>query len=157
MDLIEELHEPEKFMDELRREIGGRQPEVIITAANVAFFITRAMLALGSFNYSKKGILGLGHRRLFTFRSLRALLEQAGYEVIEESGAPAPFPLALGGMNRASRALLSLNQILIQLSRTLFSYQICLRARPRPDAGHPLRETIAGSARLRDEVLRQVA
>ncbi|MFL6596086.1 MAG: bifunctional glycosyltransferase/class I SAM-dependent methyltransferase, partial [Chthoniobacterales bacterium] len=87
MDLIEHLHDPERFMDELRRKMNGRQPEVIITSANVAFFVTRVMLALGQFNYSKKGILGLGHRRLFTFKSLRALLEQAGYEVLEQHGA----------------------------------------------------------------------
>ncbi len=52
MDLIEHLHEPESFMDELRQKTGGRRPEVIITASNVAFFITRVMLALGQFNYS---------------------------------------------------------------------------------------------------------
>ncbi len=96
MDLVEHLHDPETFMDELRRKMEGHRPEVVITAANVAFCVTRAMLACGQFNYSRKGILGLGHRRLFTFQSLRALLEQAGYEVLEEHGVPAPFPLALG-------------------------------------------------------------
>src|SRR3712207_9254995 len=106
--------DPETFMDERRRNSGAHRPEVIITAANVAFFITRAMLALGQFNYSRKGILGIGHRRLFTFKSLRALLEQAGYEVIEEKGAPAPFPLAVG-TNRWSRALLLLNRALVKL------------------------------------------
>src|SRR3712207_7671611 len=64
--------DPETFMDELRRNSGGHRPEVIITAANVAFFITRAMLALGQFNYSRKGILGIGHRRLFTFRDRKS-------------------------------------------------------------------------------------
>jgi len=156
MDLVEHLHDPEKFMDDLRRDMGGHQPEVIITTANVAFFVTRVMLALGQFNYSKKGILGLGHRRLFTFKSLRALLEQAGYEVIEEKGAPAPFPLAVG-TNRWSRALLLLNRALIKLSKPLFSYQICIRARALPDARHLLKETIEGSTVLREELLSEVA
>src|SRR5437870_13552641 len=109
----------------------GRRPDVIITAANVAFFVTRIMLALGQFNYSRKGILGIGHRRLFTFKSLRALLEQAGYEVTEERGVPAPFPLALG-RNRWSRALLRLNAALIRISKGLFSYQIFIRAEAKP-------------------------
>ncbi|HEX8280924.1 MAG TPA: methyltransferase domain-containing protein, partial [Chthoniobacterales bacterium] len=156
MDLVEHLHDPEKFMDDLRQEMNGHTPEVIITSANVAFFITRAMLALGEFNYSRKGILGLGHRRLFTFKSLRALLEQAGYAVIEERGVPAPFPLALG-TNRWSRALMVANQLLIKLSKTLFSYQICIRARPLPDAQHLLKETIAGSNALREEILSRAA
>ena len=89
-------------------------------------------------------------------RSLRALLEQAGYEVIEERGVPAPFPLALG-TNRWSRALLFVNQALIKVAKNLFAYQIFLRARPLPDAKHLLKETIAGSAALREELLGQVA
>lgn len=156
MDLVEHLHDPEAFMDELRRRMMGHRPEVIITAANVAFFVTRIMLAFGQFNYSRKGILGLGHRRLFTFKSLRALLEQAGYEVLEERGVPAPFPLALG-TNRRSRALLALNRLLIRVAKTFFSYQIFLRARPLPDARHLLKETIASSASLRAEMLGRVA
>ncbi len=156
MDLVEHLHDPEAFMDELRRRMMGQRPEVIITAANVAFFVTRFMLAFGQFNYSRKGILGLGHRRLFTFKSLRALLEQAGYEVLEERGVPAPFPLALG-TNRRSRALLAVDRVLIRLSKTLFSYQIFLRARALPDAQHLLKETIASSENLREEILSRVA
>jgi glycosyltransferase involved in cell wall biosynthesis len=156
MDLIEHVHDPENFMDELRRRANGKRPEVIITAANVAFFVTRIMLALGQFNYSRRGILGIGHRRLFTFKSLRALLEQAGYEVIEARGIPAPFPLALG-LNRWSRALLKINQALLWFSKRLFAYQICIRARALPDAGHLLKETVSSSSALRVQVLDRVA
>jgi hypothetical protein len=143
-------------MDQLRRRMAGRQPEVIVTAANVAFFVTRFMLAFGHFNYSKKGVLGLGHRRLFTFQSLRALLEQAGYEIIAECGVPAPFPLALG-TNRWSALLLRVNRGLIAVAKRLFSYQICLRARALPDAKHLLKETIASSSALRVQMLDRVA
>ena len=156
MDLVEHLHDPEAFMDDLRERTAARRPEVIVTAANVAFFITRTMLALGQFNYSRKGILGLGHRRLFTFRSLRALLEQAGYEILEMHGAPAPYPLAIGH-NRWSRFLLALNQALIRVSKSLFSYQICLRARALPRCSDLLRETISSSAGLRAAAISHAA
>ena len=156
MDLIEHVHDPENFMDELRRKAMGRRPEVIITAANVAFFVTRIMLALGQFNYSRKGILGIGHRRLFTFKTLRSLLEQAGYEVMEERGIPAPFPLALG-QNRWSRVLVRINQVLLLISKRLFAYQICIRARPLPDARHLLKKTISRSSALRAQILDRVA
>ena len=156
MDLVEHLHDPENFMDALRKQTAGRRPEVIITTANVAFFVTRIMLALGQFNYSRKGILGIGHRRLFTFKSLRALLEQAGYEILEARGVPAPFPLAIG-TNGWSRALLKMNQLLLKISRGLFAYQVCLRARALPDSRHLLKETISGSAKLRSQLLGRVA
>ncbi|HEY5035903.1 MAG TPA: bifunctional glycosyltransferase/class I SAM-dependent methyltransferase [Chthoniobacterales bacterium] len=154
MDLIEHLHDPESFVDQLRQRTAGKRPEVIVTAANIAFFIPRIMLALGQFNYSRKGILGLGHRRLFTFRSLRALLEQAGYEILETRGVPAPFPLALG-RNRWSRAFLQINRVLLHISKSLFSYQLCFRARALPVASHLLRETIEASTALRTETLRR--
>jgi glycosyltransferase involved in cell wall biosynthesis len=156
MDLIEHVHDPESFMDELRRKAMGRRPDVIITAANVAFFVTRIMLALGQFNYSRKGILGIGHRRLFTFKSLRNLLEQAGYEVLEQRGAPVPFPLALG-QNFWSRLLLKINQFLVLISKRLFAYQICIRARPLPDARHLLKQTISSSSALRAQIFDRVA
>src|SRR5436189_2519070 len=156
MDLVEHLHDPEDFMDALRKNTAGRRPEVIITTANVAFFITRLMLALGQFNYSRKGILGIGHRRLFTFKSLRALVEQAGYGILEARGVPAPFPLAIG-TNVWSRTLLRMNRLLLKISRGLFAYQICLRARALPDSRHLLKETISGSAKLRSQLLDRVA
>jgi glycosyltransferase involved in cell wall biosynthesis/uncharacterized UPF0146 family protein len=156
MDLIEHLHDPENFMDALRKLTAGRRPEVIITSANVAFFVTRFMLALGQFNYSRKGILGLGHRRLFTFKSLSALLEQAGYEILEARGVPAPFPLALG-LNFWSKALLKTNQMLLKFSKGLFAYQVCIRARALPDSRHLLKETISGSAVLRSQLFDRVA
>jgi len=156
MDLVEHLHDPENFMDALRKHTAGRRPEVIITTANVAFFVTRIMLALGQFNYSRKGILGIGHRRLFTFKSLRALLEQAGYEILEARGVPAPFPLAIG-TNSWSRLLLKMNQLLLKISQGLFAYQVCIRARALPDSRHLLKETISGSAKLRSQLLDRVA
>jgi glycosyltransferase involved in cell wall biosynthesis len=156
MDLIEHLHDPENFMDTLRKQTAGRRPEVIITSANVAFFVTRLMLAFGQFNYSRKGILGIGHRRLFTFKSMRALLEQAGYEILEARGVPAPFPLAIG-TNFWSKALLQINGTLLKLSKSLFAYQVCIRARALPDSRHLLTETISGSAALRSQFLDRVA
>ncbi len=156
MDLIEHLHDPENFLDALRKQTAGRRPEVIVTASNVAFFVTRIMLALGQFNYSRKGILGIGHRRLFTFKSLRALLEQAGYEILEARGVPAPFPLAIGA-NIWSKMLLRMNQLFLNFSKSLFAYQICIRARALPDSRHLLKETISGSAFLRSRFLDRVA
>jgi hypothetical protein len=89
------------------------------------------MLLLGFFNYGSRGILDLTHTRLFTFGSLRRLLEQAGYSIEEVRGVPAPFPLALGdGM--IAKAALALNKLLIRVSRSLFAYQIFMVARPQP-------------------------
>ena len=109
----------------------ARPLQFILTTGNVAFLPIRLGLVLGQFNYGKRGILDLNHTRLFTFYSLRRSLEQAGYEILEESGIPAPFYLALGKRPLAD-FLMGINRFLIKLSRNLFSYQIALVAKPTP-------------------------
>jgi glycosyltransferase involved in cell wall biosynthesis len=151
LDIIEHLKQPETFMDELRFAAVCKRPEVIITTANIGFFVTRLMLFFGQFNYGRKGILDATHTRLFTFRSLKALLDQSGYNILEVRGIPAPFPKALGN-NLISRLFLRINQALIAVSRGLFSYQIFVRAIAKPTVQNLLGETIDSSDRLRDAI-----
>ena len=151
LDIIEHLHDPENFMEELRFAARCRRPEIVLTTANIGFLVTRLMLFCGFFNYGQVGILDRTHTRLFTFRSLRALLEQTGYKVLDVQGVPAPFPKALGD-HWLSRGLLAINQALIRVSRGLFSYQIYVRVQALPTIDHLLGETISNSERLRAEL-----
>ena len=148
LDIIEHLKAPEEFMDELRLATGCKRPDVILTTANIGFAATRLMLLFGQFNYGKRGILDATHTRLFTFRSMRELLLQSDYKVLEMRGIPAPFPKALGN-NVLSRFLVGLNIALIRISRGLFSYQIYVRAQAMPTVHNLLHETIDSSANLR--------
>lgn len=131
LDIIEHLHSPEDLLTKLRNRYCGEAPSVIISTGNIAFLPIRLMLLFGQFNYGKRGILDIDHSRLFTYKSLRRMLVNYGYEIVEESGLPAPFPLALGD-HAISRALLRVNQLLIGLSRNLFSYQMIFIVRPKP-------------------------
>lgn len=150
LDIIEHLHDPEVFMEHLREAAVGKRPEIVLTTANIGFFVTRFMLFLGSFNYGRKGILDRTHTRLFTFASLRELFSQTGYKVAEIKGVPAPFPKALGD-NVVSRTLLAINSALIELLPGLFSYQIFVRARALPTVRNLLTETISASDELRKQ------
>jgi glycosyltransferase involved in cell wall biosynthesis len=152
LDIIEHLARPGHFMDELRFATVCKRPEIVMTTANIGFVATRLMLLLGEFNYGRKGILDITHTRLFTFRSMRELLEQSGYRILEVRGIPAPFPVALGN-NFLARALLRLNNALIRLSKGLFAYQILVRAEAMPTVNNLLYETISGSVALKAEVL----
>jgi glycosyltransferase involved in cell wall biosynthesis len=156
LDIIEHLKNPGQFMDELRFATGCKRPEIILTTANIGFFATRLMLALGQFNYGKKGILDVTHTRLFTFRSIRELLTQSGYKILEVRGIPAPFPLALGN-NFVSRFLSRLNSLLIHLSKGLFGYQIFVRAEARPTLNNLLQETISSSGALKAQTISHAA
>jgi glycosyltransferase involved in cell wall biosynthesis len=131
LDIIEHLHSPENLLRKIRNRYAGETPEIIISTGNVAFLPIRLMLLLGQFNYGKKGILDIDHSRLFTFTSLRRLLMNFGFEILQEDGCPVPFPLALGE-RRFSYFLLKINLLLIKLSKGLFSYQMAFVARPNP-------------------------
>ena len=148
LDVIEHLKDPELFMERLRAAAVSKRPEIVLTTANVAFFVTRFMLFFGRFNYGRKGILDRTHTRLFTFHSLRELFDQTGYQVLEVRGIPAPFPKAVGD-NALGRVLISLNRALISICRGLFSYQILVRARALPTVPALLVETIDTSAELK--------
>ena len=141
LDIIEHLRSPEVFLQKIRQSPRCVGTELVITTPNVAFAPLRFMFLLGFFNYGKRGILDKTHTRLFTFSSLTKLLHDQRFEVLEIKGVPAPFPLAVG-RNSLGDLLLAINQMVIRLSRGMFSYQIFVRARPLPtvsqllDAAH---------------------
>ena len=137
LDVINHLKSPEKFLAGIRQAYGNTSPETIISTANVGFVLVRLALLFGSFNYGKRGILDLDHKRLFTFASLRRILNTGGFEIEAAVGLPAPFPLAFGH-GFLSRLLLFLNRALIAVSKSLFAYQIVFVVRPRPTLEHLL-------------------
>lgn len=145
LDVVEHLHSPERFVDELLRA-AGRNPELklIASTGNVAFIVVRLMLLFGQFNYGKRGILDLTHTRLFTFRTFRRLFEQSGYTVLDMRGVPAPFPLALGE-GAGARLLLGVNKALIRISRSLFAFQVFAVVQPKPALGSLLEHAYQAS------------
>ena len=132
LDVIEHLNVPEVFFDRLRDAMKHcTNTKLIISTPNVGFLIIRLMLLLGQFNYGKRGILDMTHTRLFTFSSLRQLLEQRGFQISKSRGIPAPFPVALGN-NPLSRFLVAANKLCLRLFPSLFSYQMLVVAAPEP-------------------------
>ena len=145
LDVIEHLKEPERFLERIRAQFDYSPPTLVLTTPNVAFAVQRVMLVLGQFNYGKAGILDRTHTRLFTFRSIRRLLTDAGFRVKEIRGIPAPFPKVLGD-GLLGKAALAMNRFLIRISRTLFSYQIFVIAEGTPAVDFILRDSKERSA-----------
>ena len=145
LDIIEHLKDPERFLTDLRSQFDYAPKTLIVTTPNIAFIAQRVMLLLGQFNYGKAGILDRTHTRLFTFRSLRRLLLDAGFRIEEMRGVPAPFPKVFGN-SVLGRAALGVNRVLIRISRTLFSYQIFVVAQGTPPIAFILAHSRAISA-----------
>lgn len=140
LDVLEHLDLPSQFrlLEKIRVDSKSKKPTIIITVPNIAFLPIRLQLLLGNFNYGKRGILDMTHRHLFTFRSIRRFLKQAGYKTEKIRGIPPPFPEAIGD-NAISRFLLKINTVLIRYLPNLFSYQIFVRAVPLSTANQLLK------------------
>jgi len=149
LDVIEHLKNPEKFLARLSSQFDYSPRTLILTTPNIAFGIQRLMLLFGQFNYGKVGILDRTHTRLFTFRTLRHLLTDAGFRLKEIRGVPAPFPKVLGE-GILGRTATALNQLLIRISRSMFSYQIFVIAEATPGV-----DFILEDARRRSELREQ--
>jgi glycosyltransferase involved in cell wall biosynthesis/2-polyprenyl-3-methyl-5-hydroxy-6-metoxy-1,4-benzoquinol methylase len=133
LDVIEHLAQPEMFVERLRQDENlSSHTRLLLSTGNVAFIIVRLFLLFGMFNYGKRGILDLTHKRLFTASTFAKLFTQNGFEIVEAVGIPAPFPLALGKGSRLGGFLLWLNQVLIRIRRSMFAYQIFLEVRKLP-------------------------
>jgi len=148
LDVIEHLKSPESFAFELR-SVATPQTRIVVSTGNVGFILTRLSLLFGNFNYGKRGILDLTHKRLFTFRSIISLFEQAGYEILSVQGTPVPFPLILGN-GPLTRGLLWLNGLMLRLRKSMFAFQSFLVLQPLPTLNHLMDET-----RINSELRRQ--
>jgi glycosyltransferase involved in cell wall biosynthesis len=149
LDVLEHLDPPSQFklLEKIRRGAKSKKPAIIITVPNIAFLFIRLQLLMGNFNYGKRGILDMTHRHLFTFKSIRRLLKQAGYKIEKTKGVPLPYPQVMGN-NLMSRSLLRINSCLLRLVPGLFSYQIFIKATPLSTVGQLL-ETAEAKSRER--------
>jgi len=130
LDVVEHLANPEDFFVRLRSQFGHEPKMLVLSTPNTAFVTQRLSLLFGQFNYGRTGILDRTHTRLFTFRTLRHLLRDAGFRIQVNRGVPAPFPLVAG--DRLGGWLLRFNEALIRISKTLFSFQVFVVAESTP-------------------------
>jgi 2-polyprenyl-3-methyl-5-hydroxy-6-metoxy-1,4-benzoquinol methylase len=146
LDVIEHLASPEAFVDQLRAALTlSPSTTLLVSTANIGFFINRLMLLAGQFNYGKRGILDLTHTRLFTFASFRRLFEQGGFRVRQVRGIPGPFALVFGD-GALGRAITAVNRTLTRIARGLFSYQMFFVVEPIPSLEYLLQEAFDQSA-----------
>lgn len=78
LDTIEHLNFPEEAVKKIFK-ILKPHGTLFASTANIGFFVTRLGLLLGLFNYGKRGILDMDHKRLFTIYSFKKLLRSHGF------------------------------------------------------------------------------
>lgn len=131
LDSFECVSNIEKLLIDLRE--GKRTGESVCygVIANIAFVFTRLMLLFGNFNYGIRGILDFRHKRLFTYNSLRRLLEYHSCKIEKLESISVPWKLVF--KNKFLVNLMSFFWNMgLKISRGFFSYQYYFEFRSLP-------------------------
>jgi 2-polyprenyl-3-methyl-5-hydroxy-6-metoxy-1,4-benzoquinol methylase len=126
LDLIEHLNDPEAFLEEVSK-ILRLKGKLYVSSGNISYFVMRAALLLGQFNYGKRGILDRTHKRLFNLRSLKKLLSQYGFQVTMVRGFAPPLTDMIRN-NFGFRMMERVHSLFSRLWPNLFAYNFLIVA-----------------------------
>jgi 2-polyprenyl-3-methyl-5-hydroxy-6-metoxy-1,4-benzoquinol methylase len=132
LDIIEHLTCPEQTVKECRNFIkpGG---QLIVSVPNIANITVRWLLLFGRFDYQERGVLDRTHMRFYTPKTIAAMLNECGYEIIEHKMTVMPLEVVthLSMGNPLMRLAHGVLIVLTRLMPGLFGYQNFILAKPR--------------------------
>jgi glycosyltransferase involved in cell wall biosynthesis len=135
-DVLEHLRQPERLLADLRPHLGPTT-SLVVSVPNFAHWYPRTRVALGRFDYDRRGVLDRDHVRFFTLRSLERLVASEGYQVCRRATTGVPFEVIDRGGDgslgeRIGRAAVGAERAARAVRPQLFAYQFLLELRPNP-------------------------
>lgn len=123
-DVIEHVRRPEALLAEMagKLSVDGR---LIISTPNFGHWYPRARVAVGAFDYDRRGILDETHLRFFSRRGLMRTFRRAHLRVESLDYSGLPFTVLQSGAQQGTsgRALSKVDRALVKARPTLFGYQ----------------------------------
>lgn len=146
-DVLEHVRQPEQLLDELHGVLapGGA---LWVSVPNFAHWYPRLRVAIGRFDYDRRGILDHTHLRFFTRSSFERLVRAHGWNVAKRAYTGLPFEVADRGAaadagssdgvvgsgmteDGAGRGVLrTVDAAAVRLWPSLFAYQLLYRLEP---------------------------
>lgn len=83
-DVLEHIADPVQWLRELAARPELRDATWIISVPNYAVWYNRLRTLMGRFEYAWSGLYDRTHLRFYTRRSIRAMLEYCGFEVVQQ-------------------------------------------------------------------------
>ena len=136
-DVLEHLRRPDVLLEELHRVLAPGA-SVIVSVPNFGHWYPRARVALGRFDYDRRGILDTGHVRFFTRRSIEHLVRASDYSIVRREATGLPLEVTERGgegqeltSSAPSRLVSRLDRVAVEVRPQLFGYQFLYELRPR--------------------------
>jgi glycosyltransferase involved in cell wall biosynthesis len=136
-DVLEHVREPEQLLISLAGRLapGG---SIVTCVPNFGHWYPRLRVALGRFDYDRRGILDRDHVRFFTRKSLERMVDRTGYSVRRREFLTLPVEVVrrggaqerAGAGEKALRAFQRIDRIGTALRPTLFAYQFLYELEP---------------------------
>lgn len=139
-DVLEHVREPGRLLADARTRLaaGGT---IIASVPNFAHWYPRARVALGRFDYDRRGILDRGHVRFFTRRSFERVVASAGLRVRRRDAVGIPIEVvdrgrvdvdagARGRPSAVKATVKSIDRTAVLLWPTLFAFQLVYELDP---------------------------
>jgi len=133
-DVLEHVRQPERLLVELH-DVLAPHGRVLVSVPNFGHWYPRIRVALGRFDYDRRGILDQDHVRFFTRRSFERLLHRSGWHIIAQEATGLPFDVAdrggSGGLaDRLKRTVGRIDAMGVRTRPTLFGYQLLYELEP---------------------------
>lgn len=129
-DVLEHVHDPVAALKKLA-DAATDDAIFLVSLPNVAHIAVRLMLLAGFFPHMERGILDRTHLHFYTRDTARAMLKQAGLQVVGATPTGVPLDELLPQLqNRAVFSFLMKGQhLLLRLAPRLFGFQWILVAK----------------------------
>jgi 2-polyprenyl-3-methyl-5-hydroxy-6-metoxy-1,4-benzoquinol methylase len=145
-DVLEHVRYPGRILEDVRGLLapGG---SLVVSVPNFGHWYPRVRVAVGRFDYDRRGILDQDHVRFFTRRSFERLVTEAQLRVVRRGGTGLPLEVIdRGGHGKelgprsATRALSRIDRAAVAARPQLFAYQftyelVPARRGPSPSSG----------------------
>jgi 2-polyprenyl-3-methyl-5-hydroxy-6-metoxy-1,4-benzoquinol methylase len=138
-DVLEHVRCPERILDDVRCLLapGG---SLLVSVPNFGHWYPRARVALGRFDYERRGILDRDHVRFFTRRSFERLIADRQFQVARRTSTGVPLEVVDRGGNGHRLASSSIARFLSRMDKAavtarpqLFAYQFVYELVPVAD------------------------
>jgi 2-polyprenyl-3-methyl-5-hydroxy-6-metoxy-1,4-benzoquinol methylase len=131
-DVIEHLAKPGKALAEMRQALrpGG---QIMLSVPNFGHWYPRGRTTLGVFGYDRRGILDETHLRFFTRATLRRLVRNCGFDILEERSTGLPLGTIAENDGWQLKGIRAFDSAMVKLRPTLFGYQWIMRLTPHAE------------------------